>query len=281
VQRSLAHDYEVLLGYCLRNEDLASFTKDERVQDLLATEWNLATISGNVDASVIRAAVARLDQPPADPADRIRIIAATRAIGHGFDSSRLGVMVLMGTPTQATEVIQATARVGRTHPGLVVHVFNPSRDRDSSVFRYYDRWVRYLDRLVSKVPVNRESLPVLRRALPGALMARLLQVHDAGWMTSGPRRWSLGGSEQMRDALTAGYLDRAQLVAELCAGLGLDPANPYHDMHRAEVDTFVDATLTRVPVAAGRNRRTATLLSPPVPRSLRDIEEPIVISGNV
>jgi hypothetical protein len=52
-------------------------------------------------------------------------------------------------------------------------------------------------------------------------------------------------------------------------------------MHRAEVDTFVDATLTRVPVAAGRNRRTATLLSPPVPRSLRDIEEPIVISGNV
>jgi len=281
VTRAVTDDYAVLLGYCLRNEDLSSFTRDDRVTELLDSQDNLAIISGGVDPALIREAVVRLDSPPEDPLRRIRVIAATKAIGHGFDSPRLGFMVLMGTPTRAAEVIQATARVGRTHPGLIVHVFNPSRDRDSSVFRYYPAWIRFLDRLVHKVPVNRESLPVLRRVLSGALMAWLLQVHDVRWMTSGPRRYSLARSEQLRDALAAGFIDRATLVTELSSGLGLNPANPYHDMHRAAVDRYVDDTMSRLAVAASPQRRTADLLDPTVPRSLRDIEEPITIYGNV
>ena len=281
VTRAVTDDYAVMLGYCLRNEDLSSFTRDERVTQLLDSQENLAIISGNVAPADIRDAVARLNSPPADPLTQIRVIAATKAIGHGFDSPRLGFMVLMGTPTQAAEVIQATARAGRTHPGLIVHVFNPSRDRDSSVFRYYSAWIRFLDRLVHKVPINRESLPVLRRVLSGALMAWLLQVHDVRWMTSGPRRYSLGRSEQLRDALTAGFIDRATLVSELSAGLGLDPANPYHDMHRAAIERYVDDTMSRLAVAASPQRRTADLLDPTVPRSLRDIEQPITIYGNV
>jgi hypothetical protein len=281
VTRAVTDDYAVLLGYCLRNEDLSSFTRDDRVAELLDSQDNLVTISGNVDQAVILEAVSRLDSPPGDPMRQVRIIAATKAIGHGFDSPRLGFMVLMGTPTQAAEVIQATARVGRIHPGLVVHVFNPSRDRDSSVFRYYSAWIRFLDRLVHKVPINRESLPVLRRVLSGALMAWLLQVHNVRWMTSGSRRYSLAKSEQLRDALAAGFIDRVTLVSELSAGLGLDPANPYHDMHRAAVERFVDDTMSRLAVAASPQRRTAELLDPSVPRSLRDIEEPISIYGNV
>jgi hypothetical protein len=281
VTRAVTDDYAVLLGYCLRNEDLSSFTRDDRVTELLDSQDNLAIISGNVDPADIREAVARLNSPPDDPERQIRVIAATKAIGHGFDSPRLGLMVLMGTPTQAAEVIQATARAGRTHPGLIVHVFNPSRDRDSSVFRYYSAWIRFLDRLVQKVPINRESLPVLRRVLSGALMAWLLQVYDIRWMTSAPRRYSLGRSDQLREALAAGFIDRATLVGELSAGLGLDPANPYHDMHRAAVERYVDDTMSRLAVAATPQRRTAELLDPTVPRSLRDIEQPITIYGNV
>ncbi|MEU4220966.1 helicase-related protein [Actinoplanes sp. NPDC026623] len=281
VTAAVEDDLAVLLAYCLRNEDLSSFIRDDRVRELLDSEDNLAKISGSVDPAEIREAVARLDTPPADPARRIRIVAATRAIGHGFDSPRLNVMVLMGTPAQAAEVIQATARVGRAHPGLVIHVFNPSRDRDSSVFRYYAAWIRYLDRLVTKVPVNRESLPVLRRALPGALMAYLLQVHNLAWMTSGPRRFSLAKSDQFRNALTAGHLDRKTLVTDLSTGLGLDPANPYHQVHRNEVEQFVDETMSRMTVSADPNRSTAELLDPSVPRSLRDVEEPITIYKNV
>ena len=71
------------------------------------------------------------------------------------------------------------------------------------------------------------------------------------------------------------------LVSELSAGLGLDRANPYHDMHRAAIERYVDDTMSRLAVAASPQRRTADLLDPTVPRSLRDIEKPITIYGNV
>jgi hypothetical protein len=273
--------YQVLLAYCLRKEDLSSFTRDDKIVELLSTSRNLAVIGGDANPADIREAVARLGKPPADPNEQVRIIAATKAIGHGFDSPRLGVMALMGTPTQAAEVIQATARVGRTHPGLVVHLFNPSRDRDASVFRYYTSWVSYLDRLVHKVPVNRESLPVLRRVLSGALMAWLLMVHDRTWLTGGARRKSLGDSGALKDALVTGTVDRTLLIAELNDGLGLDPARVYHKLHREAVERYIDDTLLALNVSGQAGKRTGELLDPPVPRSLRDVEEPIRVYGDI
>ncbi len=273
--------YQVLLAYCLRKEDLSSFTRDPEVAALLSTARNLAVIGGDANPADIREAVARLADPPTNPDEQVRIIAATKAIGHGFDSPRLGVMALMGTPTSAAEVIQATARVGRTHPGLVVHIFNPSRDRDTSVFRYYTSWVRYLDRLVHKVPVNRESLPVLRRVLSGALMAWLLMVHDRTWLTGGSRRRSLSDSGAIKDALISGGIDRTLLINELNAGLGLDPIRIYHKLHREAVARYVDDTLATLHVSGQPQKRTPELLDPPVPRSLRDVEEPIRIYGDI
>ena len=273
--------YEVLVAYCLRNEDLASFTRDPDVRALLGSQDNLAIINSDAEPSAIRDAVRRLTDPPGNDADRIKIIAATKAIGHGFDVGRLGVMAVMGTPTQAAEIIQASARVGRRWPGLVVNVMNPTRDRDASVFRYYADWIRFLDRLVHKVPVNRESLPVLKRVLSGGLMAWLLQVHDRAWLTGAARRRSLAQSTSFRDATVAGVIDRRLLIDNLSRGFGVDQTSVLYQMHRDAVAAWVDDQLVALPLRAEGGKRLPDLLSPPVPRSLRDVEEPIVIYGDV
>jgi hypothetical protein len=273
--------YEVLVAYCLRIEDLTSFTRDERVRELLATQENLAIINSDAGPGEIRAAVARLTNPPEDDAGRVKIIAATKAIGHGFDVPRLGVMAVMGTPTQAAEIIQASARVGRRYPGLVVNVINPTRDRDASVYRYYAGWIRYLDRLVHKVPVNRESLPVLKRVLSGGLMAWLLQVHDRRWITGARRRKSLAQSTAFREAVESGFIDRDTLIDNLRTGFGIDPRSVYHQMHRDAIAAWVDDQLAALPLRAAADKRLPGLLHPPVPRSLRDVEEPIVIHGEI
>ena len=202
----------MLLTYCLRNEDLSSFTRDDDVQNLLPSQANLATINGDAEPAAIRDAVKRLVDPPVTDEDRVKIIAATKAIGHGFDVARLGVMIVMGTPTSAAEIIQASARVGRRWPGLIVYIVNPTRDRDVSVYRYFSSWISFLDRLVNKVPVNRESLPILKRVLSGGLMAWLLQVHDRGWVTGKRGRRRLDDSTAFRDAVDAGYIDRKLLM---------------------------------------------------------------------
>ncbi|MFC4586012.1 helicase-related protein [Sphaerisporangium corydalis] len=273
--------YEVLVAYCLRNEDLTSLTRDHAVQEILTSEDNLVTINGDADAETVRKAVDRLIHPPSDNSSRVKIIAATKAIGHGFDVARLGVMAVMGTPTQAAEIIQASARVGRSHPGLVVNVINPSRDRDASVFRYYPEWIRYLDRLVHKVPVNRQSVPVLKRVLPGGLMAWLLQVLDRKWITGGRRRKSLADSTSFRDAVNNGDINRELLISLLRRGFYIDDTNVYHRMHREAIDTWVDDQLTALPLRAESGKRLPDLLRPSVPRSLRDIEEPLTIYGDV
>ena len=249
--------YEVLVAYCLRNEDLASLhTRRQRCRACWRTPGNLAIINGDAEPATSATRSAGSTDPPPDPTTAFKMIAATKAIGHGFDVARLGVMVVMGTPTQAAEIIQASARVGRRWPGLVVNVINPTRDRDASVYRYYADWIRFLDRLVHKVPVNRESLPVLRRVLSGGLMAWLLQVHDRGWITGAPRRRSLAQlGRRSRPLPEPATSTRPLLIDNLRAGFGihrderLPPDAPRRDR------AWVDDQLATLPLRAdGRHR---------------------------
>jgi len=267
--------YEALVGYLLRNEDLDNFVGDVGPALELTEAAQLVEIRGDAHFGDIKGAVARLTNPPSDDDHRVKLIAATKAIGHGFDVERLGVMVMVGTPTSAAEVIQASARVGRRYPGLVVNIVNTMRDRDTSIFRYYGPWIRRLDQLVSKVPINRESLPVLRRVLSGGLMALLYQLYEPTWLARGGSARPLRDSRAFKAALEAGAIDRTMLINDLLVAFDIDPVSVYHAAHRAAVESFVDETIRKIHLSASGERAVPDLLDPPVPRSLRDVGTPL------
>lgn len=282
----LKNAYEVMTTYALRKQELERFAKDVAENaEMCPGAGNYDSITGDVEFWDIRSTLDRLEHPSANADERIRVLGATSAISHGVDIDRLNFMTMLGMPKQTAEFIQATARVGRKYPGAVFALINPMRERDVSHFRYFRKYAEYLDRLVEPVPVNRESLPVLERVLPGGLMALLLQVDEPQWLYPGgaiarPRRDRLWKVREVARAIDDGFITAPALVERLMQAFAVDPADPRHRDHRRAVETFVEINLRTFQLQRGAGTDTIKEIDPSVPRSLRDVETLITIMGD-
>lgn len=107
----------------------------------------------------------------------IDLVLATNMISVGVDVDRLGLMAVMGQPQTTAEYIQATSRVGRSHPGLVVAMLNASRSRDRS---HYEDFVPYhsaLYRQVESTSVTPFASRARDRGLHAVLVGLVRMLH--------------------------------------------------------------------------------------------------------
>lgn len=139
---------------------------------------NVTTLTGRNNLEEVIKTLDRLESPEPEFDKRLHLIAASSMMSHGVDIDRLNVMIMLALPLGVAEFIQATARVGRKWPALVLVIPKMTRERDASVYRAFPEFVRHGDRFVEPIPITRKSRRVLERTISGLELARINLIHE-------------------------------------------------------------------------------------------------------
>lgn len=117
-------------------------------------------------------------KPPTAGEYPVDTILASNMISVGVDIDRLGLMIVNGQPKTTAEYIQATSRIGRQPPGLVVTVFNWTRPRDISHYERFRSYHGSIYRFVEATSVTPFSSRARDKGLQGMLTS-LVRLGDS------------------------------------------------------------------------------------------------------
>lgn len=101
----------------------------------------------------------------------VDVLLCTNMLSVGVDIQRLGAMIVNGQPKNHSEYIQATGRIGRAAPGLIITNLNFFKPRDLSHYEDFCHYHSILHKNVEPITVTPFSPRSRDRALLGVLVA--------------------------------------------------------------------------------------------------------------
>lgn len=201
---------------------------------------------------------------------------ATNMIAVGMDVDRLGLMVVTGQPKQNSEYIQATSRIGRSLPGLVVTLYNPYRPRDLSHYENFTGYHSQLYRFVEGTTATPFSARARDRVMH-ALVISAIRLRYPGFAANASASDIAHLTDEQLAEVKSLILDRLNVIK---------PA--VREDAEAEIDQFIDwwkvlaakpkRLLFKGPLYRSKEEKNNYLMSYYGQQGARDTEKPTLSS---
>ena len=244
---------------------------DEPTRSSLRTPEELTSRKAS---SEIEPILSRLNQNSSNDGF-IDILLASNMLSVGVDIPRLGLMLVTGQPKTMSEYIQATSRVGRSQPGLVVTLYNNAKIRDRAHYESFQVWHGSLYRSVEPGSVT----PFAPRARDKALHAPLVALarHRFGVAVGAADESKLTDIadsllSRIEDIDEDEFIDAQEELGEFIddwvALAAAGQLKDYWNDRRYRTSLLMSAEKAAARRAAGQDK----LLAVPTPNSLRNVE---------
>jgi len=132
--RMIQNKYDIL------QPDEENDTKKEDEKKFYLPNLYKDELTSRKNANEIPEILEQLDVGLENKARPLDVLLCTNMIQVGIDIDRFGVMIINGQPKQTSEYIQATGRIGRQFPGLIITSYNYLKPRDLS---HYENFLYY------------------------------------------------------------------------------------------------------------------------------------------
>jgi len=231
--------------------------------------------------------------------DSVDVALATNMISVGLDITRLGLMLVSGQPKTASEYIQTTSRVGRDKdkPGLVIVLLNVGKPRDRSHYERFANFHAGFYRDVEATSVTPFSPRALDRGLAAVAVALARLGDPAFTRNTGASLANAhrGDLDRVADVLAAragshahfdDLAERARVIART-RGAVTTILDHWAKISRTVTEANGEGSLGYDKGAVARHL-LYDVLDPAqldaawdtfrVPRSLRDVEPPVLVT---
>ena len=141
--------------------------------------------------------------------ETVDLVLASNMFSVGIDIKRLNVMLMNGQPRNVAEYIQASSRVGRDSPGIVINLLDANRSREKSYFENYTAFHNSYYKYVEPLSVTPFTEIALDKVLNTILVCFVR--HKQGLSTDKDAKNFSGNIVELKDFLAQRIKDSSQL----------------------------------------------------------------------